>query len=70
MDWCEDKKQFRVYILTGTRDEDKRRSGYCIMTIKTKLEAAALVQFYAFICKNRANNKEDSYGGVQAALFA
>ena len=68
MEWCPVKKHFRVYFHMAERSEEKRRAGYSVFIIRTKLEATMFVQIYSFFCRNRANNKEESYNADQLSL--
>ena len=58
LEWCPSKKHFRVYILVGERTGEKKRAPYSILVISSRLEAAKFIDFYGFICRNRANNRE------------
>ena len=58
LEYCNGKKHYRVYFLVADREHVKQRSGYAQMTIGSKLAAAELVSFLAFIYRHRANSKE------------
>lgn len=58
-EWCPIKKHFRIYIATWERSvAEKKRASHSILVIGTRLEAAQFLDFYGFICRNRANNRD------------
>lgn len=57
-EWCSEKKHYRVYICVASRNKTKEKSGYCICTIGSKLNASGFNVLYQFLHKHRANNKE------------
>lgn len=59
--WAENRQFYRVYMLVGSREWEKANSGYAICTIPTTLVASGFNTHYAFLHKNRANNKEESF---------
>lgn len=57
-EWCTGKNHFRVYILTASTSEDKKRRGYCVATINGPLAAMDFIQMYRFLHRHRANNRD------------
>jgi hypothetical protein len=57
-EWCKTNEHYRVYIHVASTVMDKTRAGYSIFTVSNGLVAAGFVTLYAFIHKNRANNKD------------
>ena len=58
LEWCPSKQHFRTYIYIGDGTGEKKRAAYSILVVGSRLEAVQFIDFYGFICKNRANNKE------------
>ena len=56
-EWCAGKEHYRVYIHVASTTHNKRNAGYCICVVSTGLVASMFTTVYAFIHKNRSNNK-------------
>lgn len=58
LQWCSQKKHYRVYILIASRTKCKSNPGYAIMTIKSPMVASIFATIYKLLYSNRANNRE------------
>ena len=56
-EWCAGKEHYRVYIHVASTTHNKHNAGYCICVVSTGLVASMFTTVYAFIHKNRSNNK-------------
>lgn len=57
LEYCNRKRQYRVYILVSSSEASKVNAGYCICTIRSALTAMAFAGIVKFLYANRANNK-------------
>lgn len=55
--WSESMLHYRVYGLFGDGAGEKYMVTYAICTVGTGIVASGFVMLYAFLSKNRANNK-------------
>lgn len=56
-EWSPSKEHYRAYIHVASTTHNKRNAGYCIFVVSTGLAAGMFTTVYAYIHKNRSNNK-------------
>ncbi len=61
LQWCSVKEHYRVYVLVADTVTVKSNAGYCICTVESGLAAVGFANMYAFLHKQRANNKTEAY---------